>query len=140
MPNKTARTPLSLKEALAQRLVERRVGTVKVPARYSPNGQELLRSYERYIIVGSTTPEEFGQAAVALAGNLERAMKLFNSQHDIVVKTPIRHRLVAEAKKPTKALEKLAKGLIESRLARDMDEALALVARLRSSEDTNEAH
>lgn len=125
--------PSHLQEAMSQGLISRTQARVVVPAKVSPNKQDLVQSYDQYVIVEGLTPEQFGLAAAALCdGDTKRAAKLFNVQYDIAVnRTTIRHRLVASAKKPQKALEKVAKGLIEANLAKDMKDALAKLQEMR---------
>lgn len=122
-----------LQEAVAQGWIRLLPGKLVIPAKFSPSKQELSRDYDRYVIVEGLSPEQFGKAAIALAGDPARAAELYNRQFDVVVKTPLRHKLVASARAPERALTKLAKSILDAGAAKTMAEALEKARKLRDS-------
>ena len=120
---------------MSQGLVTRVPAKVVVPAKVSPSKQELVQHYDQYVIVEGLSADKFGKAAEALCqGDLIRAARLFNVQYDIAVnRTTIRHRLIAQAKKPQKAMDKAARSLVDAGLARTQEEALEKLRALKGS-------
>jgi len=52
------------------------------------------------------------------------AKKYFNTAFDTAARVPIRHRLVASARRPQKAYSRAAKALVEAGAAKSMEEAV----------------
>src|SRR5262245_21161860 len=116
--DQNTQAPEHLSEALSRGLVVSEPSKLVVPAAYSPTKVDLSQRYDRYLVADKLSPEEFGRAVSALCqGDMSRAAELFNRQYDIVVRTPIRRRLVSAAKKPDRAILSAAKELVAAGLA-----------------------
>ena len=120
----------SLEEAVRAGLVESHADRVVVPAKFSPNGQDLVQVYDRFAVAERVTdPEQFIRAALAMCGGVEQAKKLFNTAWDTAKRTPIRHKLVKGVKKPQQSLEKMAREAMKAGLAATLEDAKAQLQR-----------
>lgn len=100
---------------------------VKVSAKASPNGKELLADYSR-------ASAKTYRGALAMCGGVEEdVLYFFNYAHDMSVRAPIRQRLIGEAEGPEKAITKAAKALVDAGLFDTEDEArIAVIAQRKA--------
>ena len=100
---------------------------VKVSAKASPNGKELLAEYQH------ATAKSYRGALAMCGGSEEDVLYFFNYAHDMSVRAPIRQRLIGEAEGPEKAITKASKALVDAGIYDTEEEARVAVIAQRKA-------